>query len=499
MKKLLPVCSGIAVLSVFGGSFAATDPMINKLMREKQQKMEQLEQCAKKVNGFKIAGISTLGLTAVGIGGNVALASKQKGLNSQIEKVQTDLDFKKTELANINSQIAAKEEAARQAELTAKKDECAKQNGNWVEAEAVCSFVTPTPTANTVATVEEKTVDEKTVELINGSNVKPNIGTACSEKEINDKLVVSAVFAVAGGNTGIAGDTICTQNGQDVPCVCSATKCVDGAKEVLLAGGIKTCEKTEDDIVKKDDAEKPDESDNVIVDLKGRVINGACNSEDMPRNASAGIYYVLGRKFTVEKDKWASTECYASANSKNIVNCSCKATQCKDQYNLEGGVCKKAAEKKEKDENTSVTFASDVDRKGLGYTSRALKTGKVFETNAHKDCKIGSSGDWCTQFLYFVANGTSTCVADYNKEPNDSISKNQNLAVASTNGRYCYCKRTSFVVREEGKAKGFKDSSSPSSWVFRYDWGDNDRCQEMCASSCAAGLNETLKFRKLFY
>ena len=159
MKKI-SVCSVVALCAVAGNAFGVTNPAITKLINEKQQKMEQLEQCAKKVTGFKIAGISTLGLTAVGIGGNVALASKQKGLDTQISKVQTDLDAQKTELANINSQIATKEAAARQAEIAAKKEECAKQNGNWIEATAKCSFVAPTTNTaeNAVVKVDEETV-----------------------------------------------------------------------------------------------------------------------------------------------------------------------------------------------------------------------------------------------------------------------------------------------------------------------------------------------------
>lgn len=88
-------------------SFGATHPQIIKLMTEKKQKVAQLEQCAKKVTGFKIAGISTLGLTAVGVGGNIALASKNKKLDTEIENTQSSIEKEEKKLADINAKIAA--------------------------------------------------------------------------------------------------------------------------------------------------------------------------------------------------------------------------------------------------------------------------------------------------------------------------------------------------------------------------------------------------------
>ena len=49
---------------------------IQRLLNEKQEKISQLEECDSKRKGFMIAGISTIGLTAVGVGVNIAQASK---------------------------------------------------------------------------------------------------------------------------------------------------------------------------------------------------------------------------------------------------------------------------------------------------------------------------------------------------------------------------------------------------------------------------------------
>ena len=97
---------------VFGlcAIFATTDfavayvsPRVKALLREKREEYAALEQCAAKVDGFKIAGISTLGLTAAGVAGNVALAKRNKAAE---ECADGDCDLLKNssnnDLSNLN-------------------------------------------------------------------------------------------------------------------------------------------------------------------------------------------------------------------------------------------------------------------------------------------------------------------------------------------------------------------------------------------------------------
>lgn len=88
-----------------GACWAVPNPAIHKLLTEKKQKMEQLEACAKKVQGFKIAGISTLGLTAVGVGGNIALAAKKKSLEREIESTKNEIENQKSILEKLKAEI----------------------------------------------------------------------------------------------------------------------------------------------------------------------------------------------------------------------------------------------------------------------------------------------------------------------------------------------------------------------------------------------------------
>jgi hypothetical protein len=52
------------------------------LESERAMKMAELTKCEKEVKNFKIAGISTLGLTGVGIGINIALSAKLSAAGS---------------------------------------------------------------------------------------------------------------------------------------------------------------------------------------------------------------------------------------------------------------------------------------------------------------------------------------------------------------------------------------------------------------------------------
>ena len=81
MKKLCLIGILLALTPnfCFGDNFR-----INKLVQEKQRKMAELEKCMGSTKGLKIAGISTLGLTAVGVAGNVIEAKKIKEYDDKI-------------------------------------------------------------------------------------------------------------------------------------------------------------------------------------------------------------------------------------------------------------------------------------------------------------------------------------------------------------------------------------------------------------------------------
>lgn len=59
------------------------DNKINELTKRRDELKLAISQCESKTNKFKIAGITTLGVTGVGIAGNVALHNKIQNLNGR--------------------------------------------------------------------------------------------------------------------------------------------------------------------------------------------------------------------------------------------------------------------------------------------------------------------------------------------------------------------------------------------------------------------------------
>ena len=121
MKKIISFVGMFAVMgAVFGDAHGvAMSANIRRLLQEKQDKIAKLEECEGKKQGWMIAGISTIGLTAVGVGVNIAQASKSNRLSDEIEMEKTTLQRQQDELDRISNQIADEDKDA----LIEKQDE----------------------------------------------------------------------------------------------------------------------------------------------------------------------------------------------------------------------------------------------------------------------------------------------------------------------------------------------------------------------------------------
>ena len=116
--KLYKAISFMCILGCVSnvGYGAQMTPQIQRLMEEKEKKLAELEKCDSKRKGFMIAGISTLGLTAVGIGGNIALANKNKKLNTELDAQKQSLAEQQSTLSDLNKQIEDKKREEQQAQ-----------------------------------------------------------------------------------------------------------------------------------------------------------------------------------------------------------------------------------------------------------------------------------------------------------------------------------------------------------------------------------------------
>lgn len=107
----------------------AEDPRIQELISQKQAKMQRLEKCQGTTKGLKIAGLSMLGITAVGVGVNIGEASK-------IKQNERAINTKDAEIASLKEEIAKKkreEEERKRIEAEEERKRIAQQQSRQNE------------------------------------------------------------------------------------------------------------------------------------------------------------------------------------------------------------------------------------------------------------------------------------------------------------------------------------------------------------------------------
>lgn len=100
------------------------DDKIADLTKQKLDKIAKLEECQKSTKGLKIAGITTLGVSAIGIGANIGEAVK-------LNKLETQINTAETTNSNLDKQIsAAEEEKAKKEKAAEEEQELQRQAAN---------------------------------------------------------------------------------------------------------------------------------------------------------------------------------------------------------------------------------------------------------------------------------------------------------------------------------------------------------------------------------
>lgn len=131
MKPTKYIFSLLLLFGVTHNAYAVENsPQIRQLLNQKQAKIEELEKCDSKRKGFMIAGISTIGLTAVGVGVNIAQANKSGQLSEQIAAQNAELKQQQDKISTINKEIS--QHSATQQRTTCESD------GLHVYANGVC-------------------------------------------------------------------------------------------------------------------------------------------------------------------------------------------------------------------------------------------------------------------------------------------------------------------------------------------------------------------------
>ena len=92
-KFIVLFCSIVFISQAFANvdiRIQMLDAQIEQLEHERAQKLADLQECEKKTKGFKIAGLSTLALTGVGVYANIKLNEKLKKQSSVPSGVSGD-------------------------------------------------------------------------------------------------------------------------------------------------------------------------------------------------------------------------------------------------------------------------------------------------------------------------------------------------------------------------------------------------------------------------
>ncbi len=175
------------ILSLFFGACFAEHPRVEQLIAEKQEKMKKLEDCQGTTKALKIAGISTLGVTAAGVVANVAEAIVLKD--------------KENDLSAANAELEKKQKEKKEREDKAKKNLNSDTENNKTDAEADDEGKTKTSSDKSVDKISaekfKELCDENKGRLVIGSITgyyNCHLDNQTAATDIKENLKVTRAF-----------------------------------------------------------------------------------------------------------------------------------------------------------------------------------------------------------------------------------------------------------------------------------------------------------------
>ena len=155
MANKLKFALGVFALFPCIANADVLDDKIAELTRQKLDKIAQLEQCQKSTKGLKIAGITTLGISTIGIAANIGEAVKIKKLDGELSSIETQKKDLQNKIDAAQKEQERKKAAALLALVEAEEDDEVNENpgGDEDNDETV---ITPTQRAHhDMCTAEE--------------------------------------------------------------------------------------------------------------------------------------------------------------------------------------------------------------------------------------------------------------------------------------------------------------------------------------------------------
>ena len=463
MKKyfLLGLIVAIAPSVCFGAGARYT-----QLVREKQRKMAELEKCMGSTQGLKIAGLSTIGLTAVGVAGNIAEAKKLdeydtnlKLADKKIATAEEDIAKEKEKIEKIEAEKKAAEEAEAAAAAQKKAEEearalyqtnCSATNGNINEnGICICSDQKPSNDNGSCTRIEVVSVQPNVV----GSELTGVISTN------NNLYTWNPVTTNDGENSTVSGSgsTTPTDNNNSgssiVPSASAVNNNDKGGNFGSNGDNDPNGDETAAQVDKGDHKPCTDEdfrNANLTGATAGWYYNGKCVAKEceankgyeLARNTKGEGYCKKKSSSSTAKTLSNSSSGGANSNSKihqNKINLAYNAIQV--QARSYDGVCERG------------TLSNSYVRQK--YT-----------------CSTESTGNWTAKFDGYTANGGSYCAGNKTSESFKS-------GTPSGSGNNCWCKVTNTVGN--------------NSWVYS---SHVPNCRADCAYHCAYELGTYQPFRQ---
>ena len=112
----------LTLLGIMPSLCLGYSPKYNRLVQEKQRKVAELEKCTGSTEKLKIAGISTLGLTAVGVAGNIVEAKKIDDYTKDSQKLDKKIADANKDKGDYETKLADKEKADKESKECMESD-----------------------------------------------------------------------------------------------------------------------------------------------------------------------------------------------------------------------------------------------------------------------------------------------------------------------------------------------------------------------------------------
>ncbi len=119
MKKILGLCVALCPMIANADTL---DNRIASLIAEKNAKIAELEKCQKATGNLKIAGITTLGVSAIGVAVNIGEAVSLNKLDDKIDAAQAQKADLDQQIGDARAAKLAAERAAKEAEQKAREE-----------------------------------------------------------------------------------------------------------------------------------------------------------------------------------------------------------------------------------------------------------------------------------------------------------------------------------------------------------------------------------------